>query len=254
LEPLVNAEGNFGVQKTPLSKKNIRISVENSLKNLQTEYLDLLQLHSFDPEVRPEETIEALESLVREGKIRYYGGSNYDPREWATMIDAFSKNPAHHFVSLQSHYNIIERKLEEAVIPQCKAAGISVLCYRGLARGILSGQYRRGAPLPQSSRGFSSQRISRHLTAEMFLLVETLENFASHFHRSPSELALSWLFSQPQVAVVILGMRHMEQVTSNCAAVDWKLTRQDLESLDAQLVKQGLMPRILSQPEVYLET
>jgi aryl-alcohol dehydrogenase-like predicted oxidoreductase len=242
--------GSFEVELVPLTSSEIRSSVERSLKRMNTDYIDLLQLHAFDPVTPVEETFEELARLVDEGKIRAVGCANYDPDDLATVIGAA---PAVRMATSQCHYNMIERRAEKELIPACVNNGISVICYRTLARGILTGKYEPGQPPPPESRGAMSQPIREQLGDEMTNLVVAIKLLADEFGRTPTELALAWLLSAPSVGVVLIGTRNVSQLQTCVRASGWNLTELERARVDQIIESQKLTSRVHASPELFFE-
>ena len=211
----------------------VRRAVEDSLRRLGTDRIDLYQLHQPDPEVPIADTLGALDGLVRSGKVREIGCSNFS-REQLGEADAAVREGAARFVSVQNQYSMVHREPEAEVIPECVRSGIAFLPYFPLANGLLTGKYRRGQPHPEGSRardGFGPKVF----TDENLALVESLTEFASARGHSMLELAVSWLAAQPAVASVIAGAKSPEQVKANAAAADWRMTAEDLAAVEAIL-------------------
>lgn len=251
LVPVTNADGAFSVAVAPLNKKNIRENLEKSLRNLQTDYIDLYQVHAFDNTTPVAETLDTLKLLVREGKTRFIGCSNYLKGELEKTATAKGGTP---FISFQAHYNMIERRAETEVLPECRKAHVGMICNRPLARGILTGKYRAGALLPEGSRAVSSYRIRRWLSEPTLELVAGLQKWSAMRGHSVTELAIAWLLAQPGVASVLNGVRNLTQLEENIRAVNWALTRNELEEIDGIINSVGLMVQVGSMPETLFET
>ena len=254
LEPVTNKDGKFGVAVSSLDKRSIRASVEKSLRALETDYIDLFQVHAFDPNTPAEETMETLNALVKEGKIRFSGCSNYFPGELELMADVADQHKWTKFVSFQTHYNLIERRAEIELFPSCRNQGVGVITYRSLARGILSGQYLPDKPLPEGSRAAKSFRVRRWLSEPTMKLVTALNEFAQEYGHTIKELAITWLLARPEVSVVLAGMRNLQQLETNARAIDWKLSHDDLKQIDGIIIKMGMMSQVEEMPETFLET
>lgn len=210
----------------------LRRAVEASLRRLQSEYIDLYQMHSPDPETPIEETLRTLDDLVREGKVRYIGSSNF--MGWQ-IADAAWVARAHHwspFISAQNRYSLAERGVEREVIPACARYGVGMLPYFPLEAGLLTGKYRRGEAAPHGTRLATSPRPDRFLTDAKFDLTERLERFAVERGITLLQVAIAGLAAQPQVASVIAGATKPEQVRANVEAGTWKPTSEDLAELD----------------------
>jgi aryl-alcohol dehydrogenase-like predicted oxidoreductase len=221
------------VERRGASPDYVRRAVEDSLRRLGTDRIDLYQLHQPDPEVPIADTLGALDGLVRSGKVREIGCSNFS-REQLGEADAAVREGAARFVSVQNQYSMVHREPEADVIPECVRSGIAFLPYFPLANGLLTGKYRRGQPHPEGSRardGFGPKVF----TDENLALVESLTEFASARGHSMLELAVSWLAAQPAVASVIAGAKSPEQVKANASAAGWRMTAEDLAGVEAIL-------------------
>ncbi|HEX7940168.1 MAG TPA: aldo/keto reductase, partial [Gemmatimonadaceae bacterium] len=208
----------------------VRRAAEDSLRRLGTDHIDLYQLHTPDPTVPIADTLGALDELVRAGKVREIGCSNFTAEQLRDAERAVRPGAAR-FVSVQNEYSLLHREPERDVIPECERLGIAFLPYFPLANGLLTGKYRRGRPAPQGSR-IGSGWHAELLTDENLDIVEALISFAESRGHTLLELAFSWLLSRPVVASVIAGATKPEQVRSNAAAADWKLTSEDLAEVD----------------------
>jgi aryl-alcohol dehydrogenase-like predicted oxidoreductase len=209
--------------------------VEASLRRLQTDHIDLYQLHRWDDNTPIEETMRALDDLVSSGKVRYIGASNYAAWQLAqaNLLAEFNRWPA--FISVQSHYHMLEREVEQEVIPYCQYRDIGFIPYFPLAGGFLSGKYKRGEAAPAGSRGESSPYVQRYMTDANYDRIEQLAAWAETRDRTLAELAHAWLLAQPQVCSVISGLTRLEHLQANAKAADWELTAVDLEEIQAIL-------------------
>jgi len=217
-------------------RKYIVTAVEASLKRLKTDWIDLYQLHTPDSKTPMEETLRALDDLIRQGKVRYIGCSNVPA--WG-VADAhwISKSLGiNGFVSCQDEYSLIVRDVEKELIPATKAYGLGVLPYFPLASGLLTGKYKRGV-MPEGARLTKAPRLAdRYINEKNWVIVEALEAFANERGHSLLELAFSWLASQPTVSSVIAGATKPEQVEQNVTAASWELTSAELEEIGKILV------------------
>jgi len=207
----------------------VRVAVEASLRRLRTDYIDLYQLHRPDPSVPIEETLAALDQLVREGKVREIGCSNFSAQQLREAEDAARSANTARFVSVQNHYNLLHREAEREVLGECERLGLAFLPYFPLASGLLTGKYRKGQPPPEGTRLASRPESLRD---EVLEKVEALIAFAEARGRTVLDLAVSWLLSRPAVASVIAGATSPEQVKHNVAAASWQLSQEELEELD----------------------
>jgi aryl-alcohol dehydrogenase-like predicted oxidoreductase len=207
--------------------------VEASLKRLHTDWIDLYQLHRPDAQTPIEETLRALDDLVRQGKVRFIGCSNLSAQQVIAADDTARQHRLATFVSCQDEYSLLERGIERELIPAAKARGMSILPYFPLASGLLTGKYRRGAALPPGSRLARNARHAQEFISERnWRIVDELAAFAARRGRSMLELAFSWLLRDAVVASVIAGATTPEQVEQNVAAAGWTLTAEDLAEID----------------------
>ncbi|MDA0656427.1 MAG: aldo/keto reductase [Proteobacteria bacterium] len=213
------------------SPENIRFAVEQSLKKLQTDYLDLYQQHRPDTETPVGDTMGALNDLVGEGKIRYFGCSAYTGGQMQEAVDVAKAAGYQGFVTAQNPWNLLERGIEDDLIPVCAENGIGILPYYPLAKGLLTGKYKPGATAPAGSRmdGDSSLAEADHDC------LERLKGFAGDHGYDLLTLAISWLAAQPTMACIISGASRPDQVGQNAAAARWKLSTDDLSVIDALL-------------------
>ncbi len=221
------------------SRRYIRAAVRASLRRLRTDWIDLYQYHEPDGVTPIEETLAALDELVREGLVRYVGSSNFSG--WQVADAAWTARDRRYepFVSAQNHYSLLERGAEAEVVPACERFGVGQLPYFPLANGILTGKYRRGAPLPAGSRlGGNPERADKLLTERTYDRVEALEKLAAERGVSLLHVAIGGLAAQPTVASVIAGATRAEQVVANVAAGDWEPTAEDLAAID-EIVPRG---------------
>jgi len=211
----------------------VRQAAEDSLRRMGTDRIDLYQLHQPDAQVPIAETLGALDGLVRAGKVREIGCSNFSGDQLRAAGAAVREGGAR-FVSVQNQYSLVVREPEADAIPECVRSGIAFLPFFPLANGLLTGKYRRGQPLPEGSRardGFGPKVF----TDENLALVEALTEFAAGRGHTMLELAVSWLAAQPAVASVIAGAKSPEQVKANASAAGWRLTEADLAAIEAML-------------------
>jgi aryl-alcohol dehydrogenase-like predicted oxidoreductase len=211
----------------------VRRAAEDSLRRLGTDCIDLYQIHQPDPTTPIADTLAALDELVKAGKVREIGCSNFSADQ-LREAEAAVRDGAARFVSVQNEYSLLHREPEEDVIPECRRAGLTFIPYFPLASGLLTGKYRVGRPAPQGSR-LESQFGEEPFSTENLELVEALLAFAASRGHRLGELAVSWLAARPAVASVIAGAMSPEQVTANAAAARWRLTDTELEAVDAIL-------------------
>jgi aryl-alcohol dehydrogenase-like predicted oxidoreductase len=212
-------------------------AVEGSLRRLGTDRIDLYQQHGPDPNVPIEETLTALDRLVRDGKVREIGNSNFSGGQIDEAESVSEHQGVARFVSAQNHFNLLHREPLQDVVPACVRDGLGVLPYFPLASGLLTGKYRRGAPAPEGTRlsQLPEERASRVMSDRNFDQVDELSAFAADRGHTILELAFAWLAAQPAMTSIIAGATTAEQVAANVAAVSWQLSDSDLAELDQLL-------------------
>lgn len=234
-----------GPNEQGLSRRRIVQSVENSLRRLDTDYVDIFYLHRPDPLTPIEESLRAVEDLVHAGKVRYPAISNYSGWQIAEIETlAGCKGWVAPVVS-QSLYNLMEREIERDVIPACKRFGMSVVPYSPLASGFLTGKYRPGQEVQPGVRGYNNPAWQeRRLTDTNFQALGVLEGFARERGHRVSDLAIAWLLAHDVVCSVIAGVTKPEQVTENARAAEWHLGADDLREIDARLERAGVPQQV----------
>jgi aryl-alcohol dehydrogenase-like predicted oxidoreductase len=212
-------------------------AVEGSLRRLGTDRIDLYQQHGPDPNVPIEETLEALDKLVRAGKVREIGNSNFSGEQIDEAQAVSERNGFARFVSAQNHFNLLQRDPLRDVVPACLRDGLGILPYFPLASGLLTGKYRRGESPPEGTRlsQLPEDRAARVMSDRNFDEVDGLTAFAAERNHTILELAFAWLAAQPAMTSIIAGATKPEQVAANVAAVDWKLSDDDLAEVDKLL-------------------
>jgi aryl-alcohol dehydrogenase-like predicted oxidoreductase len=215
------------------SRRYIMHAVEASLKRLRTDWIDLYQLHRPDEQTPIEETLRALDELVRQGKVRFIGCSNLSAQQMVAAQDTASRHGLAAFVSCQDEYSLLKRDIERELIPAAKARGLGILPYFPLASGLLTGKYRRSASPPPGSRLAKNQRHAQEFVSERnWRILGELEAFAARRHRTLLDLAFGWLLRDPVVASVIAGATSPEQMEQNVQAADWTPSAEDVAELD----------------------
>ena len=209
-------------------------AVDDSLRRLGTDRIDLYQMHFPDGDTPIAETLGALDRLVRDGKVLEIGCSNFSAAQIDEAMAASAAAGVARFVSAQNNYSLLQRAVEDDVVPACGRHGLGVIPYFPLANGLLTGKYRRGAEPPTGTRLGAASKEQRDwvLTDHNFDLVERLDSLAKRRGRSLLELAMSWLASRPGVVSVIAGARRPEQVAENVAAASWELDDEMLAEID----------------------
>lgn len=215
------------------SRRYIMAAVEDSLRRLRTDWIDLYQIHQPDPLTPIEETLRTLDDLVRQGKVRYLGCSNLPAWQVVAAQWTSQHHNLNHFVSCQDEYSLVVREPERELMPAMQAYGLGLLPYFPLASGLLTGKYRRGAAMPAGTRLATMEGLAqRYMKEENWTIVERLEKFATERGHSLLELAFSWLAARPPVTSVIAGATTAEQVAQNVKAAEWKLSTEELAEVD----------------------
>ena len=217
------------------SRYHLVNAVEASLRRLQSDHIDLYQMHRWDSATPIEETLRTLDDLVRSGKVRYIGASNYLAWQLARANLLAEFNHWTPFVSIQNHYHLFERELEREMLAFCDAHNVGILPYFPLAGGFLTGKYVRGAAAPTGSRGESSPYVQGYMTDANFDKLEALAAWSAVREKSLTELAHAWLLAQPHVSSVISGATRLAHVQSNVTGAEWQLATDDLAAVNAIL-------------------
>jgi aryl-alcohol dehydrogenase-like predicted oxidoreductase len=222
----------------------VRLACDASLKRLRTEYIDLYQLHLPDPAVPIAETLGALDDLVKAGKVREIGCSNFSVEQLRDANTAAARRPgAARFVSVQNEYSLLDREPEQGVLTECERLGIALLPFFPLKSGLLTGKYRKGRPIPDDTRVAKYERYRKLLTEENLDKVEILIEYAESHGHSILELAFSWLLARRQVASVIAGASSAQQMRSNSEAANWPLDAAELREIDELLRRDAARAR-----------
>ncbi len=208
-------------------------AIEASLVSLGTDYIDLYQHHFPDAGTPVEETLRALDNLVRQGKVRHIGCSNYSGPMLSAACEVSSRLSLTPFVAAQNRYSLLTRDIEKELVPVCLTEGVGVLPYFPLESGLLSGKYRKGQPLPEGSR-FAKWRGGGSFASDArYAIVERLEDYGRPRGRSVLDLAIGWLAAQPAVTSVIAGVTRPEQLVQNVAAGSWEPSVEQLAAIGA---------------------
>jgi len=220
-----------GPNSSRLTRKHIVQQAEESLKRLNIDYIDLYQIHGYDPLTPLEETLRALDDLVTSGKVRYIGCSNLAAWQLMKALSFSTYNHVSKFVSLQAYYTIAGRDLERELIPLLNDQKVGLMVWSPLAGGLLSGKYTRNMPEPEGSRriNFDFPPVNKE---KAFDIIDVMQPIAQEKGISVAQLALAWLLHQPAVTSVIIGAKKTEQLDDNLKAIDVKLTAEELQKLD----------------------
>ena len=228
-----------GVNEIGLSRKHILSAVEQSLKRLQTDYIDLYQVHGWDDSTDLDEMLSTLDQLVRDGKVRYLGASNFSGWQLQKSIDRARELHLEPFVSLQPQYNLLCRSTEWELIPVCEREGLGVLPWSPLRGGWLSGKYRRGmSGPPEGTRVAVASEMGWREAWENYndehtwQIIDALFEVAEEIGRTPAQVAINWLLQKPAVTAPIIGVRNLAQLNDNLGAAEFALTAEQVEQLD----------------------
>lgn len=228
-----------GVNDEGLSRKHIVASIENSLRRLGTDYVDLYQIHSWHSETPIEETLSTLNNLVQSGKARYIGASNVRGWQLQKMVDLSKSRGWEAFTCLQPLYNLLDRAIEWELVPVCLNEGIGIIPWSPLRGGWLSGKYYRGMTEPptgtrvdEASRRNWSESWQKYNNERTWRIIDTLFEVAKTIGKSPAQVALNWLLQQPGVTAPIIGARNIEQLNDNLGASGWTLEAEWVSKLN----------------------
>jgi aryl-alcohol dehydrogenase-like predicted oxidoreductase len=217
------------------SRYHMMQAVDQSLRRLQSDHIDLYYAHRWDDTTPIEETLRAFDDLVRMGKVRYIGASQYASWQLAHANLLAELKGWSAFVVIQAEYNLLKRDAERELLPYCRAHRVGFVPYHPLAGGFLTGKYKQGKPPPPGSRGETVKNVQDLMTETNYYKVAQLSSWARDHGRGVNELAQAWLLAQPQVCSVITGATKLEQLTSNVKAADWNLTADQLKEIGAIL-------------------
>ena len=230
-----NAEGN--------SRRHIIEQCDASLRRLRTDYIDLYQIHRPQPQVAIDETLRALDDLIRAGKVRYIGTSTFGAWQLVEALWTASDLGLNRFVCEQPPYNILDRRVERELLPMAQTYGIATIPWSPLGGGLLTGKYSRNAPPPEGSRfaGVTNPPQQRRLNERALEVVDGLRPLAEEKGRPLSQVALAWCMHQPGVTSPIIGPRTMEQVEDNLGALDLDITEEDRRRIDELIPPGGMV-------------
>lgn len=223
-----------GANDWGLSRKHIIEQIDSSLKNMKLDYLDLYFCHRFDPTTPVEETMQTLSDLVAQGKILYYGVSEWSPVQIMKALSVIKELHLRPMSVIQPQYNMVDRYIEDEIIQICAENGIGIVPFSPLAQGLLTGKYRKGQPLPAGSRAThqADKQINRLLTDKNLETVEKLSDVADRLGVPLAVLALAWILRLPQISSVITGASKPEQLESNLAASGFKIPADALDEIE----------------------
>jgi len=215
-----------------LSRIHIQHAVEASLRRLQTEVIDLYQIHRWDPHTPLEETVRALDDVVHQGKVRYLGCSNLAAWQLCKFLRIADQHNWPRFVSIQPAYNALNRAIECETLPLCEAEGLGVITYNPLAGGMLTGKYKRGQPMPSGARLEAFENYYQRYFADNALdIVEQFADVAKQRGVTPAQLALAWILSEPRITCPIVGARNLEQLGDTLGGLEIHLTPNERQAV-----------------------
>lgn len=214
------------------SRHNIVRATEASLKRLGTDYIDILQVHGVDELTCMEQTLKALDQLVRDGKVRYIGCSNFSAWHLMKALSISERKNLERFVVLQAYYSMVARELEYEFLPLCEDQGVGILVWGPLSGGLLSGKYKRGEKAEGNTRRAHWGDYGDIDLDYAFDVVDVVNEIAKKRNVSSSEVALNWLLSRPQITSLIIGARTIDQLRTNLKTTSWSLTQDEVERLD----------------------
>ncbi len=225
-----------GPNDSGLTRKHILEQVDLSLSRLQTDYIDLYQMHCWDASTPLDETLRTLDDLVRTGKVHYIGASNYTPSQLTRSIMLSEMNGWARFDCLQPEYSLLVRSTEWELLPLCRDEGIGVIAWSPLAGGWLTGKYQRGQPPPPGSRVDRGDRWDdqpdQRESERTWRIIDALNEIAKSLGKTQAQIAINWLLQQPGVTAPILGARTPEQLEENLGGVGWELSPEEVATLN----------------------
>ena len=240
----VRGQTGVGINDSGLSRHHILEGCQASLTRLKTDYVDLYQVHSFDPLTPLEETLRALDDLVRQGKVRYIGCSNYAAWQLMKAMAICGERGFERFVTLQAYYSLMGRDLENELMPLCIDQGLGILVWSPLAGGFLTGKYRRGQPRPPRARRTNPQgQFLQFDEEEGFAVIEELDRIAKAHHGTTAQAALNYLLAKPNITAVIIGARTPQQLEDNLKTVSWQMSKEEVSGLDQLTAPPRVYPQ-----------
>ena len=222
-----------GPNQSGLSRKHILSQVEHSLTSLQTEYIDIYYMHRYDPETPLEETLRTFDDLVRHGKVRYVACSNFTAGQVAKAQEICETHDLEKLIAVQPPYNLLQRDIEDSIIPYCQQEHLGILTYTPLMGGFLTGKYSKDTPPPAGSRFKYNPRLWKRANNESnFAVLEQIEKVAEDVGISISKLAISWILMNPAITAPIVGASRVAQVKENCQIVEINLPDKTYKTLN----------------------
>ena len=242
---LISTKANFPMGTGPNDMGSSRVALvkacDDSLRRLGTDYIDIYYLHGFDATTPVEETLSALDGLVRSGKVRYIGCSNFSGWHLMKSLCVSERNGWARYVAHQTYYSLVSRELEWELMPLALDQKVGTVVWSALAGGALSGKLRRGQPLPEGSR-LANSDFPDVRSEKLFDVIDVLVELASETGRTPSQVALNWVLQRPSVASIVVGARNEEQLRQNLGAIGWNLSAGQVARLDAASETRPIYP------------
>lgn len=222
-----------GADGEGLSRAHLMRAVEDSLRRLQVDTIDLYQSHWPDEDTPLEETFRAFEDMITQGKVRYIGCSNHDATQLKATLNLCASHGLPHYESLQPHYNLVHRQEYEAeLMDLCQQENLGVIPYSPLAGGFLTGKYRQDGEVPTQSRGHGNDRMAPYMNSKGYNIVEAMIEIGQRHDATPAQIAIVWILSNPTVTSAIIGANTVEQLSETAKAIDIELTPQEKAHLD----------------------
>jgi aryl-alcohol dehydrogenase-like predicted oxidoreductase len=240
-----------GMNDGGLSRKHIIEGCNASLKRLGTDYIDIYEIHEFDPNTPLETALRTMDDLVRSGKVLYIGCSNFTGWQLMKSLAISDMNGWERFITLEARYSLASRTIENELVPACIDQGVAILAWSPLHGGYLSGKYRRGKPMPKSAR-FSNleDKFWSVEPDKLFAIVEELDRTANEHNATISQAALNYLLRKPGVHSLIIGIRTARQLEENLNATEWQMTAEEIERLDLLSEPKKEYPYFVFDPEL----
>jgi aryl-alcohol dehydrogenase-like predicted oxidoreductase len=237
-----------GPNDAGLSRHHIIENCNSSLKRLRTDYIDLYQIHSFDPYTPQEETLRALDDLIRAGKVRYIGASNHTGWQLMKALAISDKQNLERFITLQAYYSLVSRDLENELVPLCLDQKLGILPWSPLGGGFLTGKYRKGKGRPKNARRYDRENQFLQFDEEKgFDIIDELEKTAKNHNATIAQAALNYLLRKPGVSSVIIGAKTKEQLADDLKASDWVMTAEEVKRLDELSMPPRVYPNWMLQ-------
>lgn len=226
-----------GVNRKGLSRKHIFEGIEESLRRLQTDYIDLYQAHCFDSRTLLEETLSAFDALIRDGKVRYLGCANFGAWQLAKALGVSALHNYARFDCLQPQYSLVCRPIEHEILPLCRIEGVGIIAWSPLAGGFLSGKYRSSEAAPQVSRLMESDPrirsiMKEYCTERNYKILRAVEEVGVRLGKTPSQVSIAWLLAMPGVTSAIFGARNLQQLHENLGASGWDFPPEEWKKID----------------------